>query len=861
MKRFWFGLILLALMLQACSHAKNLTVVEERDLPVVIIESDDEDDEKPKYKAEATKLFDLIHTKLNINLDIPNSQVHGVAEITARPYWYEQENFVLDAKGMEIHKVELIQNSTRAQTTFDYNNEQLTIHLGRKYNRDEQVVVSIEYTAKPNEWKAPAWDAPNTDEGLYFIDPKGTNPNKPTQVWAQGETEANSIWFPTIDKPNQKMSQELIVTVDDKYKTLSNGALINSVKNNDGSRTDYWKQELPHPPYLAVLVVGDYAVVKDSWKGKTVDYYVEPEYEEYAKDIFGNTPEMIELFSNLLDYPYPWDKFSQIIVRDFTAGAMENTGAVTYHQNYQKTKRELLDGTGEGTIAHELFHHWFGDLVTSESWSNLPLNESFATYGEYLWNEYKYGIEEADYQGHRDLRGYLNEARQTRVPMIRYYVEHRDDMFDSHSYNKGGRVLHMLRGLVGDDAFFASLSKYLKDNEYQPAEIHHLRLAFEEVTGQDLQWFFNQWFMTAGHPELEIDYNYNESDGMVELNLKQVQNIEESTIFILPLAVDVYDGKLATRHEIVMAEKDQSFTFPSSEKPTFINVDAKKTLLGQKDEQKDIEEWVAQYNHAPLVLDRYEAVVALAKEQEDERAKKVMNQAIKDPYYAIRGFAMDKYMFVEKAPLEVKQNFQFLSQYDPKSSVRKTALKKLRVMNDDTSWGFIEKSFYDDSYQVSATALELYTDYDMERALEQAAKWENEKSDDVKMAVAEVYTESGDPQYLSYFNTLFSDLPTFKKYSLLKRYSTYLSKQDAATMLSGLDNLTDAAQNEKAWWMRYEAMSGLESLDKKLAERAETEDDNDLKHNSTMLQQKIKTIKEQETNERLIGIYADKDEE
>ena len=293
-------------------------------------------------------------------------------------------------------------------------------------------------------------------------------------------------------------------------------------ENEYGTRTDYWKQNLPHAPYLFMMAVGEFAIAKDEWRGKPVHYYVEKKYADVAKEIYPNTVEMLEFFSTKLGYDYPWDKYHQVVVRDYVSGAMENTGAVIFGDFIQGNKRFLIDNAGEDIVAHEMFHHWFGDLVTCESWSNLPLNESFATYGEYLWNEHKYGKDQADLHIDQDLSVYLGQSRINKETLIRFNYDNRMEMFDAHSYQKGGRVLHMLRNYIGDDAFFAGLNLYLKDNEFQTVEIHNLRLAFEEVTGEDLNWFFNQWFLSAGHQIIEVEKNF--ADGKLAVTIQQTQD-------------------------------------------------------------------------------------------------------------------------------------------------------------------------------------------------------------------------------------------------------------------------------------------------------------------------------------------------
>src|SRR4030095_13725804 len=307
----------------------------------------------------------------------------------------------LDAKGMDIHKIAMVKSGKEIPLKYDYDSWQLNIHLDKTYKGGEQYTVLIDYTSKPNEVKVRGSAAITDAKGLYFINPDCKEKDKTNEIWNTGATEANSVWLPTIDKPNQKMTDEIAMTVPAKYVTLSNGKLVAQKKNTDGTRTDTWKMELPHAPYLFFMGVGDYSIVKDSYKGKEVNYYVEKEYAPVAKKIFGHTPEMMGFYSKVLGVEYPWVKYSQIVGRDYVSGAMENTTATLHQASAQQDSRELIDGNGwESTIAHELFHQWFGDLVTCESWSNLTLNESFANYSETLWDEYKYGKDAGDAQNY-----------------------------------------------------------------------------------------------------------------------------------------------------------------------------------------------------------------------------------------------------------------------------------------------------------------------------------------------------------------------------------------------------------------------------------------------------------------------------
>ncbi|MFN7013705.1 MAG: M1 family metallopeptidase, partial [Bacteroidia bacterium] len=506
------NLVLSALILFALSACKTNKPATNNSSTTSTISSTEKEvvktPEPARYNPSRTILNDLLHTKLDVRFDYNKAYLHGKATLTFKPYFYPQNNIVLDAKGFDVQKVALYNPKTKNEVQdlqYEYDGKQINIRLDKAYTAQDTFYVYIEYTAKPEELENAEGSAAITSaKGLYFINPKGEDKHKPIQIWTQGETEASSCWFPTIDTPNEKHTQEIYITVDKKYVTLSNGKMLFSIDNGDGTRTDYWRQDLPHAPYLTMMAIGEYEIVKDKWRNIEVNYYVEPEYEKYAKMIFGNTPQMLDFFSQKMGVDYPWEKYSQVVVRDFVSGAMENTTATIHYGALQHDDRAHLDNPTEDIIAHELFHHWFGDYVTCESWANLPLNESFATYGEYLWNEYKYGKWKADEDLEADLAAYLAESNQKREPLIRYHYHSREDMFDAHSYQKGGRILHLLRNTIGDDAFFAGIKLYLSKNAYTDVEIAELRMAFEDVTGQDLMWFFNQYFMEAGHVELDI---------------------------------------------------------------------------------------------------------------------------------------------------------------------------------------------------------------------------------------------------------------------------------------------------------------------------------------------------------------------
>ena len=454
------------------------------------------------YKASENRYWSLSHTDLKLHLDFEKQEIIGTAILDLSPVFYAQDSLILDAKKLKIESVKNATNGTKLAFRYATDSMSIVIYLKSAVYKNQSLKVSISYSTSQKQNRSRNIGAIAGDDGYYFINAK-LQRNIPRQFWTQGETESNSRWFPTLDAPNQKHTQRMEVTVPDTMKVLSNGSMIGET-SNEGLKTVIWEQNKAHAVYLTMLAVGNWAVVKDRWNGIPVNYWVEKAYEQNAKDIFGNTPEMIQFFSDYTGISYPWDKYSQVVVRDFVSGAMENTSATVHMEGLHQSKGDLLDNNLEDYVSHELFHQWFGDYVTAESWANITLNESFATYGEYLWKAHKYGTIAADEMLNGFRSSYANWGAYTGNTLLRHNYTTTNEVFDVTSYQKGALILHALRHEIGEEAFRASIGLYLKRYAYENAEVDQLRLCFEEVTGQDLAWFFDQWYKRFTYPNYEV---------------------------------------------------------------------------------------------------------------------------------------------------------------------------------------------------------------------------------------------------------------------------------------------------------------------------------------------------------------------
>ena len=767
------------------------------------------------YRATPEKINELINTKLDVRFDYAKHYLYGKEWVTLKPHFYPTDSLTLDAKGMDINQISIVKNSKNVMLQFSYDSLKLKIRLDKKYTSAENYTIYLSYTAKPDQLKATGSAAISDAKGLYFINSDGADKTKPTQIWTQGETESSSAWFPTIDHPSQKTLEEISMTVPSKYVTLSNGKLISQKPAGNGLRTDTWKMDKPHSPYLFMMAVGDFKIYKDKWKDKEVNYYLEPTFAPFAKQIFGRTPEMISFYSQKLGVDYPWNKYSQIVVRDYVSGAMENTSATLHGDYVQKTAREMLDDNysqGESTIAHELFHQWFGDYVTAESWSNLTVNESFADFSETLWAEHHYGKDEGGAHIYENQQAYLNSKDAQTKNLVRFHYADKEDMFDVVTYQKGGVILNMLRNYLGEDAFFSGLNLYLRQNALGNGEAQQLRLALEKVSGKDLNWFFNQWYYGSGNPDLKIDYRWDEAGKTQSVYLTQTQ---EGSAFTLPMAIDIYAGGKMERHQVWMKDKSDTLSFKLSSKPNLVNVDGDKVLLAKKTDNKTIDEFAFQYFNAPLYLDRFEAMLALTGKQNDANARKVMLAALKDKYYGLRMLAIRN---INLSDTETKQSalsaLTNIAQNDQNNTVKAAALTALGKLKNTTDLPLFKSTLNSQSYAVQGAALTALAAQNPADALSMAKGFEKDNKGALTRAIVSVYAAQGSEAELPFVSKAFDQGgPQVKFNTMQQGYVNMLSKiNDTEKVNPRVDAFKDFAIKYKQYGIDQPVVSMLNQL-------------------------------------------------
>ena len=579
----------------------------------------------PHYNPDRPGQVD--HIFLDLILDIPHQSFKGTCTTTIIPVRSGIDRLTMDAVDLEIESV--LVNSVSQQ--FDYDGEQIEIYL-QQPTTSEAIKVEIAYSV----------DHPQ--RGLYFIQPTEDYPNKPTQVWTQGEDEDSRFWFPCFDYPGQLTTSEIKVQIPAGFMAISNGELINT-EQKDNSVIYHWSQQQVHPTYLMTLAVGDFAEIKNEWRGKPVNYYVEKGREADGKRSMGKTPRMVEFLSNKYGYDYPYPKYAQVCVDDFIFGGMENTSTTLLTDRCLLDERAATDNMRtESLVLHELAHQWFGDLVVIKHWSHAWIKEGMASYAEVFWTEEEYGKDDAAYYLLNEARTYISEdSTRYRRPIVTNIYREAIELYDRHLYEKGACVYHMIRAILGDELFDKAIQTFVQDNAHNTVETVDLLRAIDKATGYNLMFLFDQYVFRGGHPDYQVAYSWDGDSKLAKLTVKQKQAKDSDSKELFDLKIPVAFGKISksshpefTTFSLRIHQPEQSFYFPLEKKPDFISFDVNNNFLKTVTLQYPVAELKKQLKHDPDPISRIYAAGALAKKGGLEVVKALAKSLTEDAFWGVR---------------------------------------------------------------------------------------------------------------------------------------------------------------------------------------------------------------------------------
>ncbi|MEM7049187.1 MAG: M1 family aminopeptidase [Acidobacteriota bacterium] len=537
------------------------------------------------------RAFDLLHVKAEVTLDWDQRSVAGTATNVLTPLPAGLDEITLHAAGLLVSEVRLVSERRTLAFRLDEAAQTLTADLGRRFEPGERLEVAITYRAEPLA-------------GLYFVGPDDAFPDKPKQIWSQGESTFNRYWIPTWDHPNDKATSELVVTVPAPLTAVSNGRLVAERSDRDGWRTFHWTMEQPHATYLISVLAGELVRLEDSWQDIPLAYWVPPGREVEGRRSFSETPRMMTFFSDITGHRYPYVKYDQTCAVDFLWGGMENITATTQSLATLHDERAALDYSSRGLVAHELAHQWFGNWVTTRHWRDAWLNEGFATYFETLYRLEAEGEEGFAWRLDELAQRYFEEDdEEYRRPIVTRRYPFPMAMFDAHLYQKGARVLHMVRDLTGEAGWRAAIAEYLERHQDGSVTTADFQAAVEETTGVSLGALFETYVYGAGHPEISLSWEYvparGEADEPGEV-LVDVAQQGSRLRYPVELMAIFEDGRQESVRRQLLDREQQLLRFPAGERPATVVFDPHGTLLAEINPLQTLEEWILQLDQAPF---------------------------------------------------------------------------------------------------------------------------------------------------------------------------------------------------------------------------------------------------------------------
>jgi len=641
---------------------------------------------KKALQSERSRTFDALHYRIAIRLDLDQKSFEGETTISLTSLRDGFETCVLDAEEFKITKVV---SDYGESLQFEQTEKELKVRMPRPLKLGETRSFTCSYQGR------------DPKIGLRFM---AESANNPKLVFSDSFPDHVHHWFPCYDYPNDKVTDEIIATVKSNLKVAANGRLVSVFEDKPaGTVTYHWSQELPHSTYLIFLAAAPYVVVQDSYKALPVNYWVYPQDEKKALPTYGKTPKMIEFFNRIFGYDYPWQKYDQVSVP--SGGGAESTSATAMTHSIMVDEKNEKDFPAIGIVSHELAHQWWGDLITLRNWAHTWMNESFGTYSDYLYHRHERGDDEGAINLQDKLNSYLREAKTRYVrPIVTDRYDLPQDMFDRHTYPKGALVLHMLRNMVGDESFFKILSHFLHSYAFDAVDTNDFIRSVKTVTGQNLDWFFDQWLYKPGHPVFNIRSDWDEARKAATVKVTQVQDFNRGIpVFRVPVTIAIVTPKGKTTRAVWIREKEETFEFAAETKPLLIRFDEGNVLLKEVNFPKEVDELLYQFRNDD-VIGRMASAADLLRFKDDPRVfEGLAAGAQNDPFWAVRRSAIESLGKLADPRVQAVLKKTCLEAH---SSVRTASLVALGDSRDRSLVEFYKERFTkDESQLVKAEAL------------------------------------------------------------------------------------------------------------------------------------------------------------
>ena len=604
----------------------------------LVVEGRAEGRDDARYTAD--RPADFLHMRLALEFTqdgLLERRCKGRVEYRLRPRGKDLSFVQLNAVEMEIQGVTV--GAGDEQVSYSYDDDLLTIRFSSVLRMGEEMRLVVDYRL----------DDPS--QGMYFVLPSASVPEKPLMVYTMSEPLEARYWFPTHDWPNERWVSDIYVTVPEIYTVVANGVLVEKVVL-DGRARFHWRNTIPTDPHLVGLVLGELVELRDEWRGRPVMTYTQKGQEEAAKCTFRRVPEMMEFYTKVIGIDFPYPGYSHITVVDHHHGGMEHAGFSFVRPRFMARSEDgewWMERTQTHYLAHMLGHMWFAGMVNYRSVSEAWLNEGFASHLHELWLTHTDADPEARFQYDfwlmaRKIARF--DSTEKGRPLVDRHLDELGDIYTNDGgklYDKGSWVVNMLRQSMGDDLFWGAVGKYLEHHKWGSVETADLRQVLEEESGRDLEQFFQQWVHGRGIPRLKVDYGWEPGARRVSVSVRQTQPVDgEMPAFTFPLELTFVVGGEERQKEVWVREALETFTFEFPQEPSQFWVDPRGRVLKEVTVDMPLKMKLRQVRRGGTVVSRLMGVRSLARHGR-ARAVKVLGGVIadKEEFWGVRAAAAE----------------------------------------------------------------------------------------------------------------------------------------------------------------------------------------------------------------------------
>jgi aminopeptidase N len=580
----------------------------------------------PAGAQTLARAVDVLHIDLDLRVDWPAAALVGTAMISAVPL-RPTRLLPLDAWRLRLSHVETARGTPLAFTldTADHD-DALRIRLDRVYGPRDTIRVRIAYRTGWVNHADPNALGGSTGRGVRFFVPTTTEPIKRRQLWTMGEPKGNRAWFPSSDRPDDLRTSRVRITVAEPLTAVSNGTLVLAQRNDDGTRTFEWRLDVPHANHRTALAVGEWTDIVSQSDGVALRSLSYPDEVAATTASIERLPEMMAFFARMTGARYPYPSYAQVFVQDVpwgvgTAALPILTENMVDDERTHAEYRWLWDGLQAEAVASQ----WFGGLVSPADWRDAWLARGLAHYFDGLFNEHRNSRAEflLWHMGGDQLTYFADWNGGVRHPIVPSRAT--DGVAfatDNYPYARAGLVLHMLRHVMGDSAWWQGIRQFVAAHAGRPVRTPDFQRSMERAHGAPLAWFFEQWVYRMGHPVFEVSTTHDPAAKTLTLTVRQVQQRDTSarfpqaTFFEGPVTIGL-DNRIETVR--LAPRRENRFTFPVAERPRLVSFDREGTWIKELRFPKPVDELAHQAWHDTDPVGQLWAIRALGASLRNER--------------------------------------------------------------------------------------------------------------------------------------------------------------------------------------------------------------------------------------------------